>query len=57
LHAQRAITHCGHQRSGGQRIDLAQEAAYIALVSGAPGAERLTELAAALNISPELNRN
>ena len=38
-------------------LDLAQEAVYIALVSGAPGAERLKLLAAALNISPEVNRN
>jgi alpha-amylase/alpha-mannosidase (GH57 family) len=38
-------------------LDLAQEAVYIALVSGAPGAKRLTLLAAALNISPEVNRN
>ena len=38
-------------------LDLAQEAVYIALVSGAPGAERLTLKAAALNISPEVNRN
>jgi hypothetical protein len=38
-------------------LDLAQEAVYIALVSGAPGAERLRLLAAALNISPEVNRN
>jgi hypothetical protein len=38
-------------------LDLAQEAVYIALVSGAPGAERLRLLAVALNISPEVNRN
>lgn len=37
-------------------LDLAQEAVYAALVSGAPGAERLTQLAAVLNISPRANR-
>ena len=37
-------------------LDLAQEAVYMALVSGAPGAEGLTQLAATLNISPQVNR-
>jgi hypothetical protein len=36
-------------------LDLAQEAVYMALVSGAPGAEGLNQLAAALNISPQVN--
>jgi hypothetical protein len=36
--------------------DLAQETVYAALVRGAPGAERLAQLAAVLNLSPEVNR-
>lgn len=37
-------------------LDLAQEAVYTALVSGAAGADKLARLAAALNISPRVNR-